>query len=70
MIATQASGRTSCFQSAGALTLGDAQVVTHLPLPGTSSADVSIEVPIHNSSGQPLEARLHAEFEGVVVEKT
>ena len=54
----------------GALTLGDAQVVTHLPLPDISSAEVSIEVPVHNPSGHSVNAKLHADFEGVAVEKT
>jgi hypothetical protein len=54
----------------GALTLGDPQVVTHLPLPDISSADVTIEVPIHNPNAQPEQVKLHADFEGVTVEKT
>ena len=53
----------------GQLTLGDAQVITHLPLPDTSSADVSIEVPVHNPSTQALQAKVHADFEGVSVDK-
>ena len=54
----------------GALQLGDARVVTHLPLPDTSTADVSIDVPIHNSSTQPMQAKLHAAFEGVSLDKS
>jgi hypothetical protein len=54
----------------GALQLGDARVVTHLPLPETSSADVSIDVPIHNSSAQPVQGKLHAAFEGVSLDKS
>ena len=54
----------------GALTLGDAHVVTHLPLPDISSAEVSIDVPIHNPSAQPMQAKLQASFEGVTVDKS
>ena len=51
------------------LSLGDAHVVTRLPLPDTSSADVSIDVPVHNVSPAPIEATVKASFEGVTVTK-
>ncbi len=54
----------------GALQLGDARVVTHLPLPDISQADVAIDVPVHNASLQPVEAKLHAAFEGVALDKS
>ncbi len=56
--------------STGQLRLGDAQVITKLPLPDTRSADVTIEVPVSNTSDQPAEATLRASFEGVVLEKS
>ena len=49
--------------------LGDAQVVTHLPLPDTSSADVEITVPVRNQSAQPVQATIRAQFEGTSVSK-
>jgi hypothetical protein len=52
------------------LQLGDPQVITHLPLPDTSRADVEISVPVHNLSARPVIATLHAEFEGVNLTKT
>lgn len=52
------------------LQIGDSQVITRLPLPDTSSADVEITVPVHNHSGQAVSAEVHAEFEGVQVSKT
>jgi len=52
-----------------ALQLGDPKVVTHLPLPDTSSADVTIDVPVHNASEQPVQGMVHATFEGVSVDK-
>lgn len=53
----------------GTLEFGDPRVITRLPLPDTNSADVSIEVPIHNASAGQVEARLHATFEGVSIVK-
>jgi hypothetical protein len=47
------------------LQLGDPQVVTHLPLPDISTADIEISVPVHNLSTQPLNATIHVQFEGV-----
>ncbi len=48
------------------LELGDAQVITKLPLPDTSSADIKITVPVKNLSAKTIEATLHASFEGGV----
>ncbi len=56
--------------STGQLRLGDPQVITKLPLPDTRSADVTIEVPMTNTAQQPIEAKLRASFEGVVVEQS
>ncbi len=53
----------------GSLKLGDPQVVTKLPLPDTSRADVTIAVPVHNDGAAPVEAVVHASFEGVDISK-
>ncbi len=42
--------------------IGDAQVVTSLPLPDTSRADVEITVPIENPSNAPVNGALKASF--------
>ena len=49
--------------------IGDAQVVTSLPLPDTSRADVEITVPLENISTSPVTGSLKASFGDVVVTK-
>jgi hypothetical protein len=49
----------------GTVTLGDPQVITRLPLPDTSSADVELNVPVHNDSARTRSIIATAEFEGV-----
>jgi hypothetical protein len=56
--------------ASGALRLGDPHVVTHLPLPRTDSAEVSIEVPVENRSDTSLEATLIARFGAVTVKRS
>ncbi len=51
------------------LKIGDPQVITHLPLPDTSTADVLIDVPVRNLSDAPVAATVRAVFEGVTVTK-
>jgi hypothetical protein len=51
----------------GDVTLGDPKVVTRLPLPDTSSADVEIDVPVHNDSHVARKVVVEAAFEGVQV---
>lgn len=53
----------------GGVEVGDAQVITQLPLPDISSADVTINVPLRNFSDTPLSGTLHASFEGVTIDK-
>jgi hypothetical protein len=53
----------------GDLGIGDPQVITHLPLPDVSNADVEITVPITNASSTPIAATLIASFEGTEVRK-
>jgi hypothetical protein len=55
--------------AAGPVTIGDEQVVTKLPLPDISSADVTVNVPLGNESGAAVEGVLTAAFEGVEVRK-
>ncbi len=52
-----------------AVTIGDPQVVTKLPLPDVSSAEVSIEVPVKNAGDAPARATLTASFEGMTLTK-
>ena len=49
--------------------IGDAQVVTTLPLPATSRADVEITVPLENSSNAPINGTLKASFGDTSVTK-
>ncbi len=57
------------LRATNSLKIGDPQVVTTLPLPSTSSADVDIVVPISNGEDRAVHARLTAAFEGVTVKK-
>jgi Exo-beta-D-glucosaminidase Ig-fold domain/Concanavalin A-like lectin/glucanases superfamily/Glycosyl hydrolases family 2/Glycosyl hydrolases family 2, sugar binding domain/Glycosyl hydrolases family 2, TIM barrel domain len=58
------------LKATGALRLLDPHVVTHLPLPRTDSADVSIVVAIENRATGALEAAVSARFDAVEVRKT
>jgi hypothetical protein len=49
----------------GAVTLGDPQIVTRLPLPDRSSADVELHLPVHNSSTALMHVIVTCQFEGV-----
>ncbi len=53
----------------GDLRFGDPQVITHLPLPDISSADVEIDVPVRNSSAQPVSSTIRVRFENVDLSK-
>ena len=53
----------------GAVKIGDPQVVTSLPLPDTSHADVEITVPLENLSDSPVSGTLNAAFGEVTVIK-
>ena len=52
-----------------AVKIGDPQVVTSLPLPGTSRAEVEITVPLENTSTAPVTGTLKASFADIVVTK-
>lgn len=49
----------------GEVTVGDPQVITRLPLPGTSSAQVEINVPVRNDAKVAQKVIVEASFEGV-----
>jgi hypothetical protein len=55
------------LEETGTVTLGDPQVVTRLPLPDISSADVDINVPVDNDGSVARSVVLNAAFEGVQV---
>jgi hypothetical protein len=53
----------------GSVSIGDEQVVTHLPLPDLTQADVTLNIPLRNASAQAIEGTLTASFEGVEIKK-
>ncbi len=53
----------------GPVAIEDPQVITHLPLPDITQADITINVPLKNISEQPVHGTLTASFEGVIVRK-
>jgi len=55
--------------ASGVVKIGDVQVVTKLPLPDTSKADVEINVPLENSSDKPVQGTLRVTIETVTVTK-
>ncbi|HXJ10773.1 MAG TPA: LamG-like jellyroll fold domain-containing protein [Candidatus Limnocylindrales bacterium] len=57
-------------RATGGVKIGDAQVVTKLPLPETSSADVEITVPLENETSVTVGGTLEASFDTVKVTKT
>ncbi len=56
--------------ASGSVKIGDAQVVTRLPLPDTSRADVEVTVPLENGSSAPIQGTLSASFEGTTLTKS
>ncbi|MGA2810199.1 MAG: LamG-like jellyroll fold domain-containing protein [Candidatus Acidiferrum sp.] len=57
------------LRATGAVKIGDPQVVTALPLPDTSRADVTISVPLENSSDAAVHGTLEVSFETVTLTK-
>lgn len=53
----------------GQVKIGDPQVITSLPLPDISRADVDIDVPLENTSNQAVRGSLTASFDRTVVVK-
>ncbi|HTR41716.1 MAG TPA: glycoside hydrolase family 2 TIM barrel-domain containing protein [Pseudomonadales bacterium] len=57
------------LRATGPVTIGDPQVITKLPLPDTSSADVTVEADLHNVSDSVQQGVLKGTFEGVQFEQ-
>jgi len=57
------------LRATGAVRIGDPQIVTKLPLPDTSSAEVEISVPLKNGWASAVNGTLTASFEGVTITK-
>jgi hypothetical protein len=57
------------LKATGSVTIGDVQVVTTLPLPDTTSANVEITVPLENLSGSPVSGTLKASFGDASISK-
>jgi beta-galactosidase/beta-glucuronidase len=53
----------------GGVSIGDEQVITRLPLPDTSQADVTLRVPLNNAVDGPVSGTLAVSFEGVQLRK-
>ncbi|TWI83814.1 glycosyl hydrolase family 2 [Lacibacter cauensis] len=53
----------------GSVTSSDPQVITDLPLPNTTSANVTLRTTVINNSATTQEATIHFSFEGVAVSK-
>jgi hypothetical protein len=53
----------------GLVAIQDPQVITRLPLPDITQADITVNVPLKNFSQQPVNGTLTASFEGVAVHK-
>src|SRR5882672_6617800 len=57
------------LSAAGPVKIGDPQVITTLPLPDTSRADVEIEIPLTNLSNESVQGSVTASFEQTTVTK-
>lgn len=58
------------LRSTGPVRIGDSHVVTTLPKPDNSVAEVEITVPVENLTNAPVQATIRAAFDTVAVEKT
>jgi hypothetical protein len=57
------------LHASGSVTIHDPQVITRLPLPDTSSADVTVAADLRNVSASAEKGVLRGEFEGVKFEQ-
>jgi hypothetical protein len=57
------------LSASGDVKIGDPQVVTTLPLPDISHAEVEIDVPLSNVSSTPIQGNITASFDQVTVTK-
>ena len=53
----------------GPVSLDTPQIVTTLPLPDTSRAAITLRVPLHNTTANPLQGTLDLSFEGVHISR-
>jgi len=53
------------LRATGPVIIGDSQVITKLPLPDTSRADVTVKTELQNAAMTPQQGVLRGEFEGV-----
>jgi Glycosyl hydrolase 2 galactose-binding domain-like/Exo-beta-D-glucosaminidase Ig-fold domain/Concanavalin A-like lectin/glucanases superfamily/Glycosyl hydrolases family 2/Glycosyl hydrolases family 2, TIM barrel domain len=51
----------------GPVSIGDEQVITHLPLPDITQTNVTLNIPLNNLSGRSIQGTLTAAFEGVAI---
>lgn len=56
-----------CLQFTGDVTISDPRIVTHLSLPDTTSATVTVEATLHNLTSQGRQAIISARFAGEVI---
>jgi hypothetical protein len=57
------------LSASGVVKIGDVQVITKLPLPDTSKADVEINVPLVNASIEPVKGTLRVTMDNITVTK-
>lgn len=57
------------LRATGPVIIGDSQVITLLPLPDTSRADVTMKTELHNASDAVQQGTLRGAFEGVKFEQ-
>jgi hypothetical protein len=57
------------LSASGGVRIGDPQVVTKLPLPDTSSAEVEVTVPVENRLTTAVKTTIHAAFAEITVDK-
>ncbi len=53
----------------GPVAIEDPQVITHVPLPDITQADITVNVPLKNVADHPVHGTLTASFEGVEIKK-
>ncbi|MCH8686226.1 glycosyl hydrolase 2 galactose-binding domain-containing protein [Pedomonas mirosovicensis] len=58
------------LEAHGPVRIGDAQIITDLPLPRTDTADIYFTVPVRNVTDAPRQVTVRAAFDDVTVEKT
>jgi hypothetical protein len=58
------------LKATGEVRIEDPQVVTTLPLPDRSQADLNIKITLDNLADHPVSGQLHASFDAVSISKT